>query len=263
MNETKALAQKFPVFDLIVSAGGADDPLYNNPLQVGKSTVVFVGRKGKYVGVIGYYPLVPEKRFRFELVELDQQRFQDTPKMHEHMRTYQDLLRELDIAANEARDLAIRHSSGASFVGAKICGECHTTAYEKWEETPHFHGYKSLIRGRKGQEKNWISRIYDPECLSCHVVGWHPQDVIPYKSGFIDKKATPGLLGVQCENCHGPGSRHIELVEQDDLKAARKLVKISKAQAKDKLCYTCHDLDNSPGFEFDKYWPKIEHPGLD
>ena len=42
LNETKALAQKFPVFDLIVSAGGADDPLHKNPLQVGKSTVVFV-----------------------------------------------------------------------------------------------------------------------------------------------------------------------------------------------------------------------------
>jgi hypothetical protein len=26
-----------------------------------------------------------------------------------------------------------------------------------------------------------------------------------------------------------------------------------------KMCYNCHDLDNSPEFNFDKYWPEVEH----
>ena len=43
---------------------------------------------------------------------------------------------------------------------------------------------------RKGQEKTWISRIYDPECLSCHVTGWEPQNVLRYHSGYIDRQST-------------------------------------------------------------------------
>jgi hypothetical protein len=39
---------------------------------------------------------------------------------------------------------------------------------------------------------------------------------------------------------------------------------LSKAEDK---CRECHDLDNDPDFNkegaFDKYWPKVEHKGLD
>ena len=24
-------------------------------------------------------------------------------------------------------------------------------------------------------------------------------------------------------------------------------------------CLECHDLDNSPKFDFDEYWPEVEH----
>ena len=24
-------------------------------------------------------------------------------------------------------------------------------------------------------------------------------------------------------------------------------------------CLECHDLDNSPQFDFDEYWPQVEH----
>jgi hypothetical protein len=38
---------------------------------------------------------------------------------------------------------------------------------------------------------------------------------------------------------------------------------LDKGVAKDKTCYQCHDPDNSPKFDFDKYWKKIEHLGRD
>jgi hypothetical protein len=28
-------------------------------------------------------------------------------------------------------------------------------------------------------------------------------------------------------------------------------------------CAVCHDLDNSPEFDFKTYWPKVEHHGKD
>jgi hypothetical protein len=72
------------------------------------------------------------------------------------------------------------------------------------------------------------------------------------------------LHGSGCENCHGPGSRHVALQNgeeampgEQDLVLSR--LRITKEDAKDRLCVQCHDLDNSPDFDFDKYWPFIEH----
>jgi len=39
----------------------------------------------------------------------------------------------------------------------------------------------------------------------------------------------------------------------------RKAVVVTKAESEKEQCYTCHDLDNSPDFKFETYWPKIEH----
>ncbi|MFK7777790.1 MAG: multiheme c-type cytochrome [Gimesia sp.] len=263
--ESKTLAEKFPVFDILLTAGGVEDPI-GEPTFLGKTMMVDVGHKGKSAGVVGYYPqnatkADPSKRFRFTVIELDKQRFQDTPRMAEQMQFYQDRLKQEDLAAKE---LPISHPRGSDFVGAETCGECHTKAYEKWLTTAHASAYESLINGRKDQKgQKIISRIYDPECLSCHVTGWHPQEVIRYKSGFVNKKQSPHLLGQQCENCHGPGSKHIELVEMDKLEEAKKLMRVTLAEAKKNTCFQCHDLDNSPKFNFDTYWEKIKHPGRD
>ncbi|QDT90604.1 multiheme c-type cytochrome [Gimesia algae] len=265
--ESKALAEKFPEFDLLLTSGGVEDPL-GEPEFIGKTMMVDVGHKGKSAGVVGYYPdqadkADPSKRFRFTVIELDKQRFNDTPKMAEQMQFYQDRLKQEDLAAKE---LPIDHPRGATFVGAETCGECHTKAYEKWLTTAHAHAYESLINGRKDQIERGekiVSRIYDPECLSCHVTGWHPQEVLRYKSGFVNKQESPHLLGQQCENCHGPGSGHIELVEMDKLEEAKKVMRVTLAEAKKNTCYQCHDLDNSPKFEFDSYWEKIKHPWRD
>tara|TARA_R110002111_G_scaffold261826_3_gene335872 strand:+ start:96039 stop:97715 length:1677 start_codon:yes stop_codon:yes gene_type:complete len=263
--ESKSLAEKFPVFDILLTAGGVEDPI-GEPAYIGKTMMVDVGHKGKSAGVVGYYPQEaakadPSKRFRFTVIELDKQRFQDTPRMAEQMQFYQDRLKQEDLAAKE---LPIDHPRGATFVGAEKCGECHTKAYEKWLTTAHAHAYESLITGREDQKgQNVISRIYDPECLSCHVTGWNPQEMIRYKSGFVSKQESPLLLGQQCENCHGPGSGHIELVDMDKLEEAKKVMRVTLAEAKKNTCYQCHDLDNSPKFEFDSYWEKIKHPWRD
>ncbi len=264
--ESKRLAARFPDFNLVISAGGPEHPLADNPIQIGKTMLATAGHKGTYAGVVGVYPDDQKQPLRFELVKLDAKRFQDSPRMIEHMRVYQDMLRDQEIAVNEATNLAIAHSNGANYVGAEKCGECHTKAFEIWKKTPHANAYESLITGREEVKDRWVSRIYDPECLSCHVTGWHPQDVVPYKTGFVSKKATPHLLGNQCENCHGPGSEHVRLIDDGNEAKAKPLMRVTLQQAKDKLCYTCHDLDNDPHFgaeTFQEYWEKIVHPGLD
>lgn len=258
--EGKALARQFPQFGVVVSSGGAEDPEFDNPQKIGRTLFVQVGQKGKYTGVVGYFPNDPQTPLRYELVKLTADRFDDSEQMIEHMRLYQELIKDAALAETEP---PIKHPSGAKFVGSKVCGECHTKAYAVWEESGHARAYDSLIHGRPELKHRWVSRIYDPECLACHVTGWHAQDVLRYVSGFESKEKTPQLLHNGCENCHGPGSKHIELLNAEKNEEARREVRIALKDALKSQCYTCHDGDNSPKFKPEAYWEKIKHSGLD
>lgn len=252
--ESRELAKQFPEFDLIVCTGSSEDPVTTYRESVSQSTLIMCGHKGKYVAVIGWYPDA-ETPFRSDLVKLDGQRFADPPKMIEHMRYYQSLLKDLKLAETEP---TVKHASGDEFVGAELCGKCHEKAFAKWQTTGHAKAFASIQKGRRD-----IPRIHDPECLACHVTGWHPQEVFRYESGYLNQMASKHLLGNQCENCHGPGSRHIQLIEDGEEDEAKKLMRVTLKQARDNLCYTCHDLDNSPHFDFESYWKKVAHPWRD
>jgi len=266
----RELAKAYPQFQLIVCGEGFEDPDGKAKFE-GKTMLLHVGKKGKYTGVVGYYPEA-EQPFRFELVNLDVWRFEHAPEMTEVMRAYQERLKNEQVVELEP---TIRHrwGEGYTFVGEQDCKECHKKAHAKWSESKHAHAYESLIKGRENFQGEWISRIHDPECLVCHTTGWSQQHDTRYDSGFVSKEATPNLMGNQCENCHGPCSRHSELewkaqkdrkaVEWDNLVAERGKLQLKKSEAAKNLCTRCHDADNSPKFDFEKYWPKVEHIGRD
>ncbi|MGE3315207.1 MAG: multiheme c-type cytochrome [Planctomycetaceae bacterium] len=275
-DESTEIAKAFPDFQVVLTAGGPEDG-DEEPEKIGNTWLLQVGHKGKYAGVLGFYPDDASQKLRFELVDLDVSRFKETPKMHDRMREYQTVLAENYDRILEDLPKA-PHPTGAKFVGAAKCGECHKKAYQKWKnesatDPHHARAFKSLSIGRKGQEKNWISRTHDPECLSCHVTGWEPQEVFPYPSGFLSEKATPLLAAQQCENCHGPGSRHVEFEElwkkdrasvtNDELIEGRKALKLTVEIAKQRTCVRCHDYENSPKFNFESYWDRIRHPWKD
>ena len=65
--------------------------------------------------------------------------------------------------------------------------------------------------------------------------------------GFIGKKETVHLKGVQCENCHGPRKAHMTNPS------------IKGEKAKVDACVTCHQKDHSPQFEKTHYWSQIKH----
>lgn len=275
-DETKKLAATFPQFDLIVTAGGPEDAS-PKPAYLGEKTLfVAPGQKGKRIPVVGFFPKADKQRLKYELVDLDDKRFPDTPKIVEHMRDYQELLKESNLVSNEPAIDDPRPTPTLDpnpFVGAKVCGECHKSAYEVWQTTDHAKATATLKTGRPGQEKTWINRIYDPECVACHVTGWDPRKVLRYKDGYTGEDATPHLVGQQCENCHGPGGRHTELERvwakdkktTDDVTAWRKFLKLDHKKAFD-LCVKCHDGDNDPHFSSDtfaEHWDKVAHPGKD
>ena len=214
-----------------------------------KTMLVNVGRKGKYVGVFGLYPKETQ-RLRYQVVTLEQ-KFDgpatDMKKLIED--EYRDTLRQVGVVENYQRRDYINGAPGATFVGAENCESCHPKTYEKWASTKHAETFDSLLGDKKP------NTIYDGECISCHTTGFE------YKSGWHSEAQTPYLAGNQCENCHGPGSKHIAEPTNADF---RKLMAVSADQADRRgLCTNCHDLDNSPHFEFAKYYKRISHKGLD
>ncbi|MCA9082417.1 MAG: hypothetical protein KDA81_00110 [Planctomycetaceae bacterium] len=274
-NETLQLARQFPQFQIVLTANGIGDPDPNAaPRKVGDTLIIESGRKGKYVGVLGVYKSQNgEPSFRYKLVALERDDFNDTPSMVELMQAYQTRLKDEQIVLADA--VSAPHPSGSTFVGADKCGECHSKAFDVWKNSAHAHALESLdpSNQREGFERlNGVVREYDPECLACHVNGWDPQEYIRFRSGFLneefastqtEKSLHTLMAGNQCENCHGPGSRHVELIEADNVEEARKLVRVTLEQARQGMCEKCHDSDNSPKFQFDEYWELIKHPGLD
>jgi len=253
------LAKKFPDFEYVVAAGGPDVPP-SKPIEIpgSKTQLLQVGQKGMYAVAIGLYDGAPAK---YQSVPLDS-RFPDSPEMHNKMVEYQDQLKALGWPGlNLSPSLHSRAKSAddpdAQFVGADACGKCHTKAFAVWSKSKHAHATQTLIELDP-------PRQFDPECISCHATGWNPESYSPYMSGFTDISETPHLSGNSCENCHGPGSGHVNAEKERDPKRRlemRTRMRLNLGVADQQVCRQCHDHDNSPNFDFSTYWEKIKHPG--
>ena len=79
------------------------------------------------------------------------------------------------------------------YAGSNACAECHGSILSTEIKAPHAQAFQALQQ---------IGQANNPACLACHTVGYG----LP--TGFSSAAATPGLEGVQCENCHGPAANH-------------------------------------------------------
>jgi len=258
--ESIALAQKFPDFDLVVTSGGpAEPPAQSEEAVKGGARLIEIGEKGMYAIVLGMYD-EPRRVIRYQRVPLDS-RFALSPEMRALMTVYQDQVKtHYERAPLRPLPHPLKDTNGR-FVGTDKCKSCHEESYQVWKKSKHSQALASLSNANP-------PRDFDPECISCHVVGWHPTKFFPYESGFAGMAKTPHLANVGCEDCHGPGQTHVdaELLATDKklLNIGRKSVHITKDEAADPTskkqnCFSCHDLDNSPEFKFKDYWPFVEH----
>jgi len=258
--ETRSLAAAYPQFDIVVTAGGADEPPALLPDLPSGGRLVELGHKGMYAVAIGFFPDNADQPLRSQRVPLDA-RWGEARDMIQLLASYQ---RQLESLGLEGLGLsAMRHPSGRRFAGSAACSDCHATAYEVWEGSSHASALTTL-------EEQDPRRDGDPECLSCHVVGWAPQRFEPFEGGFLSVAKTPHLAHNGCENCHGPAAAHAA-VERGDVRATQAerdrlreelVLTLDTPEGKQRAvnnCLECHDLDNSPQFDFDEYWPSVAH----
>ncbi len=262
LEESRIIAKAVPDFSLIVTSGGFGEPAFQ-PEKIGASSLmVQVGTKGMYAGLFGVFDN-PKEPWKYQRVALSSQ-FEDSPRITELFGKYQDELKMVTVEGLGKRPMT--HPSTREFIGSEKCGECHTTAFEIWKNTPHAHATDSIVQ----PPQRSMARHFDPECLACHVTGWNPQNFAPYRTGYESLETTPHMVANGCENCHGPGAKHAgaELgdFEADDemIKKLRNEMKLPLDRASDK-CAVCHDFDNSPDFHkpnaFEAYWDQVKHYG--
>lgn len=247
----KRLGEAFPAFDVVFATSEMADPLSHDPelLNNGKTMLVSTGKKGKYLGVIGFHP-TDAKPLRFHLVTLNR-RFDGAAAPMKSLieDEYRQTLKGAQVVENFVRLNFVNGAPGATFVGAQTCKDCHPNTFSKWTSTKHAKAFDALLRDPKPNS------AFDAECVTCHTTGFE------FHSGWKSEEKTPYLAGNQCENCHGPSSRHVS--EPDNLEF-RKLMHLDARHAdNNRLCYRCHDEDNSRDFEFTKFYGQIVHKGLD
>jgi len=229
LEESVEIAKTFPEIGLIITGHDCDDPT-ELVTYVNDIPIVSAGRGGKYVGIAKYS--IRNKIIRntaIDVVSLDKT-YSDSKKMQLLLQEYQQKLKDEDLLGKISQATL---PEGLRYVGNSVCGMCHKTIYEHWENTSHGKSFTTLINS---------GRQYDPECVKCHTTGYG------YVSGFLKIEQDRHLMNVGCESCHDAGSRHV------------KNVTLAYDSAVQKGCLICHDSEHSPKFQFDEYWKKIEHP---
>ncbi|MEN1681590.1 MAG: multiheme c-type cytochrome [Planctomycetota bacterium] len=277
-DEARKLAAEFPQYTWIVSARGADEPPYQAEKLPGDQYLIETGHKGMYGIAIGLYRGEGGEAeagglgFRYQKVPFDH-RFEDSPEMQQLMVNYQEELRAFGYDGLGVKPQL--HPSAeitkSQYAGSKTCEDCHYEEYEIWANSPHAHATDSIVDLEP-------ARHFDPECISCHVTGWEPQKYHPFANGWVNLETTANLDQQGCENCHGPAARHaaaqsgdievtdeelealnqalhLEIVENEGNKEGQEFAGGKVVQT----CMQCHDLDNSPDFDFQAYWQVVKH----
>ncbi len=121
----------------------------------------------------------------------------------------------------------------AHYVGVQVCGGCHAQPLAVWSSTRHAGAYPSLTAKHKA---------FDLDCVGCHVTGYE-------KPGGSNVTHVDKLENVQCEVCHGPGSKHV---------AGGGLKSAITRKPDTTVCTGCHHEPHvDKNWRVEDAWPKV------
>lgn len=131
--------------------------------------------------------------FRYELVQVREALGAD-PQVGGRLEAYYKRVNEHNRQAFADLKPAPVPEGQSGYVGVDRCSTCHVEERAFWDGTPHARAYGTLEKDHKQ---------FNLDCVSCHVTGYD-------KPGGTTVTHVEALESVQCETCHGPGSRHVE-----------------------------------------------------
>jgi hypothetical protein len=124
-----------------------------------------------------------------------------------------------------------------TYVGDEACAKCHKPAVEFWKKTVHAQAWQTLEK---------VDKQYHYDCIGCHVTGWEKPGGVNLAT--VEKRA---LVDVQCESCHGPGSKHVAEAGLDEPRTLTR-------RPADRFCAdNCHTREHSDTFALVPYMRDI------
>jgi len=214
---------------------GAAYEVFGEPQKVGDTLVLQPGSRGMRLGRIDitFNSEGRVQQWRNEVISMPATIASDEALMP----WYEEYNAKVKASYLERVALRKARETGKSpYVSEEVCKNCHTAEHDKWRTTLHSGAFSKLEK---------VGKSFDPACIKCHTVGFEKE------GGFIDIDATPQLMNVQCENCHGAGRAHSE--SKGNKPTA------NKGWKPQQMCGQCHIQTHSPSFKFEEYWPRIRH----
>ena len=229
----RLLAESLPEVDFIV--GGPTGQMLA-PSKVGPVEIMSATNKGKFLARIELKKSgkvwKPVSRGAIEVASS----LPRDPRQSKNLDEYLAALAVRDFPADESGLVPIQSSNslqhGYQIAGSHACLQCHKQDDQTWHATKHSHAWQTLVDKR--------SHV-DPSCQQCHTTGYG------MSGGFVQIAKSSLLCNVGCESCHGPSQSHV-------LDPKTKTTYLSREQ-----CIRCHDHENSPDFDYAKYWAEITH----
>jgi hypothetical protein len=173
--------------------------------------------------------------FRYSVKEIRESLGKD-PSIDAQMLAYYKGVNEHNRTAFAGRVPEPASRGEATYAGVDVCASCHPGPRRVWAGTPHASAYRSL----SSQFKE-----FNLDCVSCHVTGYG-------RPGGSTVTHVDGLRDVQCEVCHGPGSRHV----QDPTDTTRIIARPSPS-----ACLACHHSPHVEQFDAVAKMEEILGPG--
>jgi hypothetical protein len=184
-------------------------------------------------------PSVPERGsyFRYEHADVVEHLGSDTA-VASRLSAYYRRVNEHNKQAFADRKPPPVPEGKSGYIGVEKCTACHAEERKFWDGTPHARAYVTLDRQHKQ---------FNLDCVSCHVTGYE-------KPGGSTVTHVADLKHVQCETCHGPGSRHVSDPSNAEL--------IVKKPSRSLCAPECHHPPHvKDDWSVDRAWKLIVGPG--
>jgi hypothetical protein len=233
------LAAHVPGIDLLVGGGGVPMMMDGTPIGAGKGMAIYGGVQGWQVGVadIRLDARSRVRRVAAQTIVLGPE-VRTQPAMAADVKAFEDSLNAHLRARNASFGPGTAPGlTGDHYVGMLNCIHCHDREYVQWRTTAHARGWQTLVEQHKESTT---------ACVVCHVTGYGKP------GGFRTADDEARFGSVQCEACHGMGTRHREWTENG-------------SKVEESTCRGCHTDVTSPTFKLAEYRPHVLHsppPGL-
>jgi hypothetical protein len=247
--EAARIAREAPGLDVIIAGNSVSiEQSFTPPFYAAQTLVVFTPFETRMLGELRFYRGAQGKfTTRQRFIVLDEIAIPEDPaakKMVDAAAAAESQALDNSKKLLEAWLVSSRGRGGArpepgssnksapAYVTSAACNQCHAAQYMKWANSAHAHATDPLPPR---------SAEFEASCLGCHATGSGP-------AGADQLNATL-FQGVQCEQCHGPGSNH----------ATRPAKGYGRVADMKSACMGCHTSEVSPGFNLPVAWQKIKH----